>query len=267
MSFPMMKWFPVPFSLPCCALVLVCLSSRVTMASTVTSSVAIDAVSPDSASSEAAGKTHSGDTDEYTEENDTAAQAKSEVNAEPAQPPSTAESMDQPNASSAPPLPAVTGGNGGDELEAPLEDLAVVDEELAEAWLEPETPARAQEEIAERRILAYGSTAVAVLAFGAGGTIGYLARDQYDCLRNILSCNENLPNPVEGTEYLDQIAEMEQKAVLADMLLVLGVASSLVAITNWVQGFLWTPDEQKDANALDQALPHYAALLIEGVQP
>lgn len=139
--------------------------------------------------------------------------------------------------------------------------------ESAETWFEPEASTRAGAAIAERRVLAYASTAVAALAFGTGITIGYFAREQFSCLQNVLACNETLATPIEGSAYLDQVAEVEQKAVLADMMFVLGAASTVVAVTNWVQGFWSIEDEQKDARALTAPQSAPLAQHTRGARP
>ena len=284
----MMKWFRDPLChLPCTLMLTFCLGSLPTLAQT--------AETPDAANEPLpAGIEPDSETEQTESEPDTVkADTTDAANQEPTPDQNATQASQSPPApqsetgANAAEIPTEGGVRAGADEPAPTpnappadapkaettdppppedipesagEDFAE-DDELAETWLEPETPGLAQEQIEEHRILAYASTVVAVLSFGAGSTIGYLARDQYDCLQNILSCNENLSAPIEGTAYLDQVAEMEQKAVLADMFLVLGVASSVVAVTNWVQGFLWTDDEQKDARAMGSDANRYAARL------
>lgn len=268
----MMHWFRRSSSFLCSASMLTCclLLFPTVVGATETSTMTDETPQTDrSPAGQGASKSEASDETDSEPRADAVDTSPVDTNAVPAKAPTTGENTENLAPAAVTPTPTRATSNTDVDSAPEVEEAeeVSVEGELAEARVELESPAGGKAQIAERRILAYASTAVAVLAFGAGGTIGYLARDQYDCLQNVLACNENLATPIEGTEYLDQVAEMEQKAVLADMMLVLGVASSVVAITNWVQGFLWTAEEQKDARAFEHDAPRYAAQRSEGAHP
>jgi len=97
--------------------------------------------------------------------------------------------------------------------------------------------------------VAYVSTGVAVAALATSAVFGYLAWDQYNCLSNVVVCNQNLDDPVVGDELFTARAEVEFKALVADMALLFGAAAVLVAATGYVRGFIFTGEEELDAAA------------------
>ena len=87
---------------------------------------------------------------------------------------------------------------------------------------------RAEEpSLEERRLVAYVSTGVAVVSLAAGITLGVLAKSQFDCAADILTCNAGLQNKVVGEELFDLRAEIEQKALFADMAFLFADASAV----------------------------------------
>ena len=92
----------------------------------------------------------------------------------------------------------------------------------------------------ERLLLASGALILSGMGVVLGAGAGYLAYQDYRCLRDIAACNSVRPDDrkIEGTQYLALRAEGERKAVLADMgwllaVTSLGVAASMTALTFW----------------------------------
>lgn len=95
----------------------------------------------------------------------------------------------------------------------------------------------------ERRIVAYVSTGVAVASLATGVTLGILAQQQFDCAKDIVGCNNDLENKVVGEELFDVRAEIEQKAVFADMAYLFAAAASVVATVSFLRGFVFIDEE------------------------
>ncbi len=113
---------------------------------------------------------------------------------------------------------------------------------------------RAEEpSLEERRLVAYVSTGVAVVSLAAGITLGVLAKSQFDCAADILTCNAGLQNKVVGEELFDLRAEIEQKALFADMAFLFAGASAVVATVGYLRGFVFV-DEAPGENAAPIAL-------------
>lgn len=125
----------------------------------------------------------------------------------------------------------------------------------AEVVDEPElVPAVSDEpNVEERRLVAYVATGVAAASLAVGATVGFLAQQDYACLADVVACNATREDPITGTEFLDAVAEVEHKAVLADMMYVLAATSAVVAVTGYLRGFVFT-GEQEDAAAAPEAL-------------
>ena len=111
---------------------------------------------------------------------------------------------------------------------------------------------RAEEpSLEERRLVAYAATGVAVASLATGITMGLLAKSQFDCAADILACNSTLKNKVVGEEMFDMRAEIEQKALFADMAFLFAGASAIVATVGYLRGFVFVdaPTEAADASA------------------
>jgi hypothetical protein len=100
----------------------------------------------------------------------------------------------------------------------------------------------------ERRLVAYVSTGVAVASLATGITMGVLAKSQFDCAADIITCNGTLQNKVVGEEMFDMRAEIEQKALFADMAFLFAGASAIVATVGYLRGFVFV-DEPTEASA------------------
>lgn len=104
--------------------------------------------------------------------------------------------------------------------------------------------ARAEEpSVEERRIVAYAATGVAVASLATGITMGVLAQQQFDCAKDILACNGTLANKVVGEELFDVRAEIEQKALFADMAYLFATAAAVVATVGYLRGFVFIDEE------------------------
>ena len=115
--------------------------------------------------------------------------------------------------------------------------------------------------VEERRIVAFVSTGVAVASLATGITMGVLAQVQFDCAKDIVVCNEGLQNKVVGDEFFDVRAEIDQRAILADMAFLFAGAAAVVATVGYLRGFVFVDEEPAPAVAglLPQA-PTFANL-------
>ena len=115
--------------------------------------------------------------------------------------------------------------------------------------------------VEERRIVAYVSTGVAVASLATGITMGLLAQAQFDCAKDIIACNGTLQNKVVGDELFDVRAEIDQRALLADMAYLFAGAAAVVATVGYLRGFVFVDEEPAPAVAglLPQA-PTFANL-------
>jgi hypothetical protein len=108
----------------------------------------------------------------------------------------------------------------------------------------PAAEARAEEpSLQERRIVAYVATGVAVASLATGITMGVLAQVQFDCAKDIIACNNGLRNKVVGEELFDVRAEIEQKALFADMAYLFASAAAVVATVGYLRGFVFVDEE------------------------
>jgi hypothetical protein len=130
-------------------------------------------------------------------------------------------------------------------------------------------PARAEEpSLEERRIVAFAATGVAVASLATGVTMGVLAQVQFDCAKDIIACNNGLQNKVVGEELFDVRAEVEQKALFADMAYLFAGAAAVVATVGYLRGFVFV-DEEPAAVVGSLPMPAQPALasLSTQVQP
>jgi hypothetical protein len=101
----------------------------------------------------------------------------------------------------------------------------------------------------ERRIVAYVASGVAVASLAAGITMGVIAQQQFDCASDIIACNQGLQNKVVGEEIHTLRAEIEQKALFADMFYLFSAAAAVVATVGFLRGFVFVDEEEADATA------------------
>jgi hypothetical protein len=107
--------------------------------------------------------------------------------------------------------------------------------------------------VEERRIVAFVATGVAVASLATGITMGVLAQQQFACAQQILTCNASLTDPVVGAELFDLRAEIEQKALFADMAYLFAGAAGVVATVGYLRGFVFVDEP---------AAPPAAALVV-----
>jgi hypothetical protein len=124
-----------------------------------------------------------------------------------------------------------------------------------------EASARAEEpSVEERRIVAYAATGVAVASLATGITMGILAQTQFDCAKDILACNGTLQNKVVGEELFDTRAEIEQKALFADMAYLFAAAAAVVATVGYLRGFVFIDEEPVAVASAPMPQPVLASL-------
>ena len=117
----------------------------------------------------------------------------------------------------------------------------------------PEATAEAKGESAtdapsdlERIIVAGAAGAVAVVGLGVGITFGVLALNDYNCLKDVVACNADRDDKIEGTKYLDARAEVERKALYADMGYLVAATAATVAIVGTVELLLGSGKESAE---------------------
>jgi hypothetical protein len=114
---------------------------------------------------------------------------------------------------------------------------------------------RAEEpSLQERRIVAFVASGVAVASLAGGITMGVLAQQQYACAEDIIACNQTLQNKVVGEELQTLRAEIEQKALFADMFYLFSAAAALVATVGFLRGYVFVEDDPAPV-ALGPVLP------------
>jgi hypothetical protein len=128
-----------------------------------------------------------------------------------------------------------------------------------------EVPAGPAEEpsLEERRLVAYIATGVSVIALATGATFGVLAQIEFDCAKDVIACNQDLNNKIVGEELFDVRAEIEQKALAADMAYLFAGAAAVVATVGYLRGFVFV--EEDGATASLPAEP--APVRVVGVMP
>lgn len=122
------------------------------------------------------------------------------------------------------------------------EDIVPAGEDQATGRVEPSgvssSPNVLPAEMKERRLVAFVAAGVATVALGAGIALGVVAQQRYQCLSDVVACNQTLEEPIVGDAFLEARAEVENLSLLADMSYVLAAGSALVAVTSFVRGFL-----------------------------
>jgi hypothetical protein len=100
--------------------------------------------------------------------------------------------------------------------------------------------------VMERRLVAYVSSGVAVVALGTGIALGVIAADGFSCLENVEDCNaRDGMDPIEGEAFLEKKSEVESMALFADMAFVVAGAAAIVAVTGYIRGY-WLTGEEND---------------------
>ncbi len=117
----------------------------------------------------------------------------------------------------------------------------------------------------ERRIVAYVSSGVAVASLATGITMGVLAQVQFDCAKDIIACNGGLQNKVVGEEIFDVRAEIEQRALFADMAYLFAGAAAVVATVGYLRGFVFVDEEPAAVAAIP--MPQAPVFAAAQVQP
>lgn len=115
----------------------------------------------------------------------------------------------------------------------------------------------------ERRLVAYIATGVSVVALATGATFGVLAQVEFDCAKDVIACNQGLNNKIVGEELFDVRAEIEQKALAADMAYLFAGAAAVVATVGYLRGFVFV--EEDAATSMLPAEP--APIRVVGVMP
>lgn len=132
----------------------------------------------------------------------------------------------------------------------------------------PVAEARAEEpSVEERRIVAYAATGVAVASLATGITMGLFAQAQFDCAKDVIACNGTLQNKIVGEELFDVRAEIEQKALFADMAYLFATAAAVVATVGYLRGFVFIDEEPAAVATLPMPASPALASLIPQAQP
>lgn len=107
-----------------------------------------------------------------------------------------------------------------------------------------EVPSGPAEEpsLEERRLVAYIATGVSAAALVTGVTFGVLAQIEFDCAKDVIACNQGLQNKIVGEELFDVRAEIEQKALAADMAYLFAGAAAVVATVGYLRGFVFVEE-------------------------
>jgi len=101
----------------------------------------------------------------------------------------------------------------------------------------------------ERRIVAYVASGVAVASLATGVTMGVMAQLQFDCAKDVIACNGGLQNKIVGNELFDVRAEVEQKALFADMAYLFAGAAAVVATVGFLRGFVFVDEAPAEGAA------------------
>jgi hypothetical protein len=143
----------------------------------------------------------------------------------------------EPSESSASSQPATSAAPQEDD-----DDSSAVDPQAGAAATAPDVgssvPLALPADVAERRLVAFVAAGVATVALGAGISLGVLAQQRYDCLADVVACNQTLEEPIVGDAFLEARADVETLSLLADMSYVLAAGSALVAVTSFIRGYL-----------------------------
>ena len=178
--------------------------------------------------------------------------------AEPAEP-SAATTETQPAASE-----TEANETGSDDAEVVPGAASEPDKEDApeaaassEPEAEPEPAAAAPVPVADRdeptaaesKTIAWVFAGITVASLAGGAYAGMEAQSQYDCLADVLTCNESRDSVIENEDYLKAKADLDRTVLLADMGFLTAVVTATVtvaAIVNALQGD--DPEESETAN-------------------
>jgi hypothetical protein len=99
--------------------------------------------------------------------------------------------------------------------------------------------------VLERQIVAFVASGVSVTSLAVGVAVGILAWQQFNCLQNVLTCNETLAEPIYGADYFTARSNVEHLALIADMAYLFAGAAAIVAVTAFVRGFIFTGETEE----------------------
>ena len=88
-----------------------------------------------------------------------------------------------------------------------------------------------------------------------------LAQIEFDCAKDVVACNAGLQNKIVGEELFDVRAEIEQKALAADMAYLMAAAAAVVATVGYLRGFVFV----EEGEATSEIITKPADVRLAGV--
>ncbi len=170
----------------------------------------------------------------------------------------TAPGQDQPAAAPADAAPADAPAEGGDDFTDEFDDFSDVELDGDDAdLLAGDTADESGPSSFERQIVGYVAAGIAVVALAVGIGLGTYALIQYQCLQDVVACNEGAEDPITGNEFFDAKANVEHLALGADMAYLFAAAAALASATSLIRAFFFTDDDDDDdaAPAADAPAP------------
>ena len=82
----------------------------------------------------------------------------------------------------------------------------------------------------ESATIAWVFAGVTLASLAGGAYAGMEAQTQFDCLSDIVSCNEDRDTPIENEDYLKAKADLDRLVLLADMGYLTAVVTTTVTI-------------------------------------
>ena len=108
---------------------------------------------------------------------------------------------------------------------------------------------------AESRTIAWVFAGLTVASAAGGVYAGLQAQEQFDCLSNVISCNEDRDTPIENEDFLKAKSDLDRITLLADMGFLTAVVTSTVTIAAIVKAMSDdTPTEQDQRTSMLSAL-------------
>ena len=182
------------------------------------------------------------DTEEKVTEEGSDAEAESETTGEVTEDAQTENNLEQtaPEAETAPqPEPAEaepTASEQSDEAAPSANAQNAAGQELDE-------PTKA-----ESRTIAWVFAGLTAASLAGGVYAGLQAQEQFDCLSDVLACNDNRDTPIENDDFIKAKSDLDRITLLADMGYLTAVVTSTVTIAAIVRAL--TGD--KETTAEDQ---------------